>query len=129
MAQRLALAALPEAEVLQAMNDASTFCRGRAGAGFTEEATPAPGLTPEEFVELLVRCAQLKYANVPHMTMCDKLMAFLSILLDGESADPGSRCFETNDADAPELGGGHELVERSIQARFGLALLTAERSD
>ena len=78
---------LTEGQVIQATTDASTFVKGRAGAGFGEgDEAPVQGLSAQEFIELIVRCAQLKYANVP-MTTAQRFSAFLRILLNGESPE------------------------------------------
>ena len=86
---RLATCDLSEAQVVQATSDAATFVKGRAGGGFSANDSDGPqhGLSPEEFVELLCRSAQLKYANIPGMSMAQRVSAFLGILIDGDNPE------------------------------------------
>ena len=76
---------LTEEQVRQAAIDAASFVKGRATAG--NDGVESSGLSPEAFVELLVRCAHLKYANVPGMSLAQRVSAFLRIILDGATAD------------------------------------------
>ena len=79
---REATCTLSEQHFLEAWHDGRTFAMGCAGGD-----TEVPGLSQREFVEILARCAQHKYAEAKAMHLAQRFLALVGNLVDGRTVE------------------------------------------
>ena len=90
---------LTERQFMEAWHDARTFVRGCAGVHHTHGPDEQQGLSQQEFVEVLARCAQHKYAELnmqvaqARSPMAPPLLAVLSHVPSAPARPP--QCEET----------------------------------
>ncbi len=85
---------LTEEQFLEAWHDGRTFVRGCSGVHHTHGPDEQQGLSQQEFVEVLARCAQHKYADLKNMRLAQVCspMAYAFVVLHVSVTHPHTAC-------------------------------------
>ena len=87
---RVVTSSLNEQQFNDAWNDSRTFVRGCVGPE-PSESEQVQGLSQQEFVEVVARCAQHKYVEVSTMSMAQRFLAVVDSLVGERTPEDAIR--------------------------------------